>query len=138
MRLVGRPDIVEQPWFASAGERSRNGELLDDAVAKWIAARPLSEVSEEFERVGAALAPIYDVEQLMNDPHVLARETITAVDDEDLGPVKMQNLMFRMLGTPGSIRFPGRRLGQDNEQFYRESLGLDPEQVGALKAKGVL
>ena len=138
MRLVGRPDIVEQPWFASAGERSRNGDLLDEAVAKWIASRPFSEVSEEFERVGAALAPIYDVEQLMNDPQVIARETITTVDDEDLGPVKMQNLMFRMLGTPGAIRFPGRRLGQDNEQFYSESLGLDPECVAELKAKGVL
>jgi crotonobetainyl-CoA:carnitine CoA-transferase CaiB-like acyl-CoA transferase len=138
MRLVGRPDIVEQPWFASAGERSRNGDLLDDAVAKWIAARPLAEVTEEFERVGAALAPIYDIEQLMNDPHVIARDTITTVDDEDLGPVKMQNVMFRMLGTPGCIRFPGRRLGQDNEQVYSESLGLDPERVAALKAKGVL
>jgi crotonobetainyl-CoA:carnitine CoA-transferase CaiB-like acyl-CoA transferase len=138
MRLVGRADIVEQSWFASAGERSRNGDLLDDAVAKWIAARPLSEVTEEFERVGAALAPIYDVEQLMNDPHVIARETITTVDDEDLGPMKMQNLMFRMLRTPGSIRFAGRRLGQDNEQFYRESLGLTDEYVAALRDKGVL
>ncbi len=92
MRLVGRPDIVEEPWFGSAGERSRNGELLDEAVAKWIASRSLSEVTQEFERVGAALAPIYDIEQLMNDPHVVARETITTVDDEDLGPVKMQNL----------------------------------------------
>ena len=54
----------------------------------------------EFERVGAALAPIYDVEQLMSDPHVQAREAITTVDDEDLGPLKMQNLMFRMLATP--------------------------------------
>jgi crotonobetainyl-CoA:carnitine CoA-transferase CaiB-like acyl-CoA transferase len=138
MRLVGRPDIVEQPWFASAGERSRNGDLLDEAVAKWIAARPLAEVTEEFERVGAALAPIYDVAQLMNDPHVMARETITTVDDEDLGPVKMQNLMFRMARTPGCIRFPGRRLGQDNDRFYRESLGLDPEHVAALQEKGVL
>jgi crotonobetainyl-CoA:carnitine CoA-transferase CaiB-like acyl-CoA transferase len=138
MRLVGRPDIVEQPWFASAGERSRNGDLLDDAVAKWIAARSLTEVTEEFERVGAALAPIYDVAQLMNDPHVKARETITTVDDEDLGPVKMQNLMFRMARTPGCIRFPGRRLGQDNDRFYRESLGLDPEHVAALQEKGVL
>ena len=138
MRLVGRPDIVEQPWFASAGERSRNGDLLDEAVAKWIASRPLTEVSQEFERVGAALAPIYDVEQLMNDPQVIARDTITTVDDEDLGPVKMQNLMFRMLGTPGSIQFPGRGLGQDNEQIYRDSLGLDPQHLATLKAKGVL
>ena len=138
MRLVGRPDVVELPWFDSAGERSRNGDLLDEAVAKWIADRPLDEVTAEFERVGAALAPIYDVAQLMNDPHVLDRDCITTVDDDDLGPIKMQNLMVRMLETPGSIRFSGRRLGQDNEQFYRESLGFDPEQLAALAAKGVL
>ena len=138
MRLVGRPDIVEQPWFDSAGERSRNGDLLDEAVAKWIADRPLHEVTAEFERVGAALAPIYDVAQLMNDPHVLDRHCITTVDDEDLGPIKMQNLMLRMLGTPGAINFAGRRLGQDNEQFYQDTLGIDPEQVAALEAKGVL
>jgi crotonobetainyl-CoA:carnitine CoA-transferase CaiB-like acyl-CoA transferase len=138
MRLVGRPDLVEQPWFDSAGERSRHGDLLDDAVAKWIAERPLSEVTEQFQRAGAALAPICDVQQLMSDPHVVARETITTVDDEDLGPIKMQNLIFRMLGTPGSIRFAGRRLGQDNEQFYRESLGITTEDVAELTAKGVL
>ncbi|WP_016880707.1 MULTISPECIES: CaiB/BaiF CoA transferase family protein [unclassified Rhodococcus (in: high G+C Gram-positive bacteria)] len=138
MRLVGRPDIVEQPWFESAGERSRNGDLLDEAVAKWIADRPLHEVTAEFERVGAALAPIYDVAQLMNDPHVLDRDCITTIDDEDLGPIKMQNLMLRMLGTPGAINFAGRRLGQDNEQFYQNTLGIDPDRLTALTEKGVL
>jgi crotonobetainyl-CoA:carnitine CoA-transferase CaiB-like acyl-CoA transferase len=138
MRLVGRSDIVEQPWFESAGERSRNGDLLDEAVAKWIADRPLHEVTAEFERVGAALAPIYDVAQLMNDPHVLDRDCITTVDDEDLGPIKMQNLMLRMLGTPGAINFAGRRLGQDNEQFYQDTLGIDPVRLTELAEKGVL
>ena len=138
MHLVGRPDLVESPWFASAGERARNGDLLDDAVAKWIAARPLNEVSAEFERVGAALAPVYDVEQLSNDPQVLAREMITTIDDEDLGPLKMQNVMFRMEATPGAIRFPGRRLGQDNHAFYRDALGLSRDRITDLHNRGVL
>jgi crotonobetainyl-CoA:carnitine CoA-transferase CaiB-like acyl-CoA transferase len=138
MRLVGRPDLVEAPWFSSAGERARNGDLLDEAVAKWIADRPLGEVTAEFERVGAALAPIYDVEQLMSDPHVLARDTITTVDDEDLGQLRMQNLMVRMTGTPGAIKFAGRRLGQDNDAFYSEALGLGSECIADLQAKGIL
>ena len=117
MRLVGRPDIAEKPWFSSAGERSRRSEMLDGAVTKWIAARDLEEVVKAFEEAGAALAPIYDVEQLMGDPQVLYRDTITTVEDEDLGPIKMQNVMARLTGTPGTIRFPGRRLGQDNEEL---------------------
>jgi crotonobetainyl-CoA:carnitine CoA-transferase CaiB-like acyl-CoA transferase len=137
MRLVGRPDIAEKPWFSSAGERSRRSEMLDGAVSKWIAAREFDEVVKAFDEAGAALAPIYDIEQLMNDPQVEYRDTITTVVSEDLGPIKMQNLMVRLLGTPGEIRFPGRRLGQDNEELYRELLGIDADELAKLQAEGV-
>jgi len=91
-----------------------------------------------FEQAGAALAPIYDVEQLLGDPHVKVREVITTVDDEDLGPLKMLNVMFRLSGTPGRIRFPGRRLGQDPAAIYREWLGLDEDDLAKLRDEGVL
>jgi crotonobetainyl-CoA:carnitine CoA-transferase CaiB-like acyl-CoA transferase len=138
LRLVGRPDIAEQPWFHSARERVRHGDQLDDIVAKWIRARDYDDVMTAFEEAGAAIAPIYDIEQLMNDPHVEAREAITTVEDEDLGPLRMQNLMFRLSESPGAIRFPGRRLGQDNEQVYGERLGLDPERIHELRDEGVI
>jgi crotonobetainyl-CoA:carnitine CoA-transferase CaiB-like acyl-CoA transferase len=138
LRLVGSPDIAEKPWFASAGERSRRAELLDGAVGRWIAARDLDEVLAAFEEAGAAIAPIYDVEQLVNDPHVQARETITTVLDEDLGALKMQNLMFRLGATPGAIRFPGRTLGHDTEQVYSELLGLDADDVAKLREAGAV
>jgi crotonobetainyl-CoA:carnitine CoA-transferase CaiB-like acyl-CoA transferase len=137
MRLVGRGDLTTKPWFASAGERSRRSELLDSAVSKWIAARQLDEVVEAFEDAGAALAPIYDIEQLMNDPQVRFRDTITTVEDEDLGSLQMQNLMVRLTGTPGEIRFPGRRLGQDNDVLYRELLDIDGDQLEQLRNEGV-
>jgi crotonobetainyl-CoA:carnitine CoA-transferase CaiB-like acyl-CoA transferase len=138
IRLVGRPDIAEQPWFHSARERVRHGDQLDDIVASWIRARDFDEVMTAFEEAGAAIAPIYDIEQLMNDPQVEALEAITTVEDEDLGPLRMQNLMFRLSDTPGTIRFPGRRLGQDNDRVYSERLGLDPERVAELQAQGVI
>jgi crotonobetainyl-CoA:carnitine CoA-transferase CaiB-like acyl-CoA transferase len=137
MRLVGRADLVDKPWFSSAGERSRHAELLDGAVQKWIAARDLEEVLTAFEDAGAAIAPIYDVEQLVNDPHVIARDTITAVKCEDLGELRMQNLMFRLSDTPGSIRWPGRRLGQDNAEVYAE-LGVDADELATLRTDGVI
>jgi crotonobetainyl-CoA:carnitine CoA-transferase CaiB-like acyl-CoA transferase len=138
MRLVGRPDIAAEPWFASAGERVRHADLIDEVVAKWIGERPLDQVTKAFEEAGAALAPLYNVEQLMSDPQVVAREVITTIQDEDLGALKMQNLMFRMGATPGRIAHGGRRLGQDNEEVYGELLGLDPEKLGRLCEDGVL
>jgi crotonobetainyl-CoA:carnitine CoA-transferase CaiB-like acyl-CoA transferase len=138
LRLVGRPDIAEQPWFASAGERSRRADLLDAVVGAWIAERDVADVVAAFEHAGAALAPIYDIEQLVTDPHVQDREMITTVEDEDLGPVKMQNLMFRLSATPGRIRFAGRRLGQDTADVYQEWLGLDKNDLAKLQSEGVL
>lgn len=138
MRLVGRPDIAEQPWFSSARERVRHGDQLDEIVARWIRARDFDQVMHAFEEAGAAIAPIYDIEQLMNDPHVDAREAITTIQDEDLGPLRMQNLMFRLSQSPGAIRFPGRRLGQDNDEIYRKRLGLDSERVAQLREQGVI
>jgi crotonobetainyl-CoA:carnitine CoA-transferase CaiB-like acyl-CoA transferase len=138
MRLVGRGDLVDKPWFASAGERVRRGELLDAAVAAWIRARDFDEVYQAFQDAGAALAPIYDVEQLLDDPQVTALDAITTVDDEDLGPLRMQNVMFRMQETPGRIRFAGRRLGQDTETILSERLGLTAEEIDKLRHGGVL
>jgi crotonobetainyl-CoA:carnitine CoA-transferase CaiB-like acyl-CoA transferase len=137
MRLVGRSDIAEKPWFASAGERVIRGELIDRAVAKWIHQRKFDEVVEAFQEAGAALAPIYDIEQLMEDPQIHARETVTTIQDEDLGPLKMQNLFFRMQRTPGAIRFGGRRLGQDNDEVYTE-LGLDTGKLARLREQGLV
>jgi len=137
MKLVGRGDLTEKPWFASAGERSRRAELLDGAVQKWIAAREFEDVLTAFEEAGAAIAPIYDMEQLVNDPHVIARETLTTVEDEDLGEIKMQNLMFRLSETPGGIRWPGRRLGQDTEEVLG-ALGVDAGRLAELRAAGVV
>jgi crotonobetainyl-CoA:carnitine CoA-transferase CaiB-like acyl-CoA transferase len=134
MRLVGRPEVIEEPWFMSGFGRAQNGDLLDGMVAGWIAERDYEEVMSAFEEAGAAIAPIYDIRQALEDPQYRALETFTQVEDEDLGPIRMQNVAFRMLGTPGRVRFSGRRLGQDNEAVYGE-LGLDLED---LRSKGVI
>jgi crotonobetainyl-CoA:carnitine CoA-transferase CaiB-like acyl-CoA transferase len=138
MRLVGRPDIAEQPWFSSARERVRHADRLDGIVAGWIRAHDFEEVMAAFEEAGAAIAPILDVEQLIHDPQVEALDAITTVQDEDLGPLRMQNVMLRLAGTPGGIRFTGRRLGQDNEAVYRERLGLDDQRLAELRTAGVI
>ena len=138
LRLVGRPDLVEQPWFSSARERVAHVDELDGAVQDWIAARDLDTVVVAFEEVGAALFPVYDVAQLFADPQVQARDAVTTVDDEDLGPLRMQNVWFRLSRTPGGIRFAGRRLGQDTDAVLTERLGYTPEQVAALRKDGVV
>ena len=138
MRLVGRPDIAERPWFSSAGERVRRADLIDGVVSAWIRERDHDEVIRAFEDAGAALAPIFDVGQLMSDPQIQALDAITTIDDDDLGPLRMQNVMFRLAKTPGGIRFSGRGLGQDNDEVYAGLLGIEGDKLARLREEGVI
>jgi crotonobetainyl-CoA:carnitine CoA-transferase CaiB-like acyl-CoA transferase len=138
MRLVGHPEVIEQPWFRTGAERARHAEELDGMVGGWIAERRYAEVVETFEKAEAAVAPIYDVRDVLADPQFQALGSIATVPDEELGPVKMQNVMFRMSETPGRIRWAGRRIGQDNASVYGELLGIGPERLRELETKGVI
>lgn len=138
MELVGHPEVLAEPWFATGAQRAEHADLLDAHVGDWIAARTRDEVSEAFAAAGAAVAPIYDASDIVSDPHVRATEMITTVEDPDLGPIAMHNVMWRMSGTPGSIRFTGRPPGADTDEVLVGELGMDPDAVAELRERGVV
>jgi crotonobetainyl-CoA:carnitine CoA-transferase CaiB-like acyl-CoA transferase len=137
MTLVGRPDLVTQPWFASGAQRAEHADELDAAVAAWVGARSRDEVLAAFNEAQAAVAPIYSIPDILADPQYEALGTVTTVDDLELGPVRMQNVPFRLSATPGAIRFAGRPHGADTDAVLAE-LGLAPEQVAELRAAGTV
>ncbi|MEU9352953.1 CoA transferase [Streptomyces griseoloalbus] len=137
MVLVGRPDLIDEPWFATGEDRARHADILDEAVGGWIARHTRADVLAAFEKAEAAVAPIQDVRDVMADPQYQALNTITTVDDPELGPLRMQNVLFRLSGTPGAIRWAGRPHGADTEEVLTE-LGLAPADLAALRAEGAL
>ncbi|MEI5523459.1 CoA transferase [Streptomyces brasiliscabiei] len=137
MRLVGRPELIDEPWFGSGAERARHADVLDEAVGAWIARHTREEVIEVFEKAEAAVAPIQDVREVMTDPQYRALDTITTVDDPDLGPLRMQNVLFRLSATPGAIRWAGRAHGADTDAVLTE-LGLSEPDIETLRAEGAL
>ena len=138
LRLVGHPEVIDEPWFASGRGRVRHAGLLDRLVGDWIAARTRVEVLAAFEDVGAAIAPIYSARDIVTDPHIRETGMITEVDDPDLGPMLMHNVMWRMSGTPGRIRFTGRAPGADTDAVLTGELGYDAGQVARLREQGVV
>lgn len=138
MHLVGHPEIIDEEWFASGTERAKHADLLDRYVGGWIGEHDLDIVIKKFEESEAAVAPVYDISQIMDDPQFQALDSIVSIDDPDLGSVKMQNVMFRMSETPGGIKWAGRRLGEDNKSVYVDELGLSDEQLKSLSEEGVL
>ena len=138
MRLVGHPEVIDEPWFATGRERAEHGDELDAMVGEWIGARTRDQVTAAFEEAGAAIAPIYSPPELLEDPQVQALDMVTTVEDPDLGSVRMQNVLFRMSETPGAIRFTGGRLGSDTEAVLVDELGLSRERYEALRERGVV
>jgi crotonobetainyl-CoA:carnitine CoA-transferase CaiB-like acyl-CoA transferase len=137
MLLVGRPEVIAEPWFATGRGRAAHGDELDGAVAAWVAARDAAEVIAAFEAAEAAAGPVYDVRDIVADPQFAALGTIATVTDPDLGELAMQNLLFRLSATPGAIRWTGRAVGADTATVLAE-VGVTPDELERLRAAGVV
>lgn len=138
MRLVGHPEVVDEPWFQSGVGRFSHVDELDGYVGSWIAERDRDEVLDAFTKANAAIAPVYDARDIVEDPHVRATGMLTEVPDEDLGSLLMHNVLWRMSETPGRIKFTGRRLGADTDEVLTGDAGLSAEELAQLREKGVV
>lgn len=138
MELVGHPEIADEPWFATGTGRAAHVDLLDGIVGGWIAERPRDEVMTEFERAGAAVAPVYSAADIVADAQVIEHEMLTRVEDETLGSLLQHNVLYRFSATPGSIRWTGRAHGADTAAVLSERLGLDEADLARLRATDVI
>ena len=136
--LIGHPEIADEPWFATGAGRAAHAELIDSLMSDWIGERNLADVVEAFAAADVALAPVYDVAGYVADPQVVHRGAVATVPDDDLGPLRMQNVPFRLSGTPGGIRHSGRALGADTDAVLGAELGVAPDRLAALRERRVL
>jgi crotonobetainyl-CoA:carnitine CoA-transferase CaiB-like acyl-CoA transferase len=137
-RVIGRPELAEDPDYMDPIRRQARGDEIDGWVAAWIRERTLDEAMKTFEEMEVAAAPIYDAQQLLEDEHSIARGTFITVDDPDLGPVRVQAPIVKMSATPGQVRHLAHGLGADNDAVYRELLGLSAERLAELRTNGVI
>ncbi|MEV6203485.1 CoA transferase [Streptomyces sp. NPDC051771] len=137
MRLVDRAELIDEPWFADGTGRAAHADVLDEAVGSWIARHTRDEAMAAFEKAEAAIAPVYDVRDVLADPQFQALGTVTEVPDPELGPIRMQNVLFRLSGTPGGIRWAGRPHGADTDEVLTAA-GFAPAEISALRAQGAV
>ncbi|WP_024287431.1 CaiB/BaiF CoA-transferase family protein [Cellulomonas sp. KRMCY2] len=137
VRLVGRPELVDEPWFAAGATRAQHADELDEAVGGWIARRDRADVVAGFEEAQAAVAPVYDAADIVADPQFQALGTIHEIDDPELGPMRMQGPLFRLSEHDAVIGFTGRAHGADTDDLLAE-LGFTDVQVAALRRDGAV
>jgi formyl-CoA transferase len=136
-RAIGRPDVIDDPRFRTNTDRVRNIEACDAIVAEWIAERTLAENMAVFEAAEVTATPIFEIDQMLDDPHVQARGVIVEVPDDEAGSVLMHNVIPRLSETPGRLRLPAPSLGQHTRAVL-ESIGYGADRLAALAADGVI
>ncbi|MFD3459884.1 CaiB/BaiF CoA transferase family protein [Nocardia fluminea] len=137
MRLVGTPEFIDEPWFATGTGRAAHAEELDTAVGTWIARHDTAAVLAAFDVAEAAVAPVYNAADILADPHFRALGTIAEVPDDELGLIRMQNILFRLSETPGAIRWAGPPLGAHTAEVLGAH-GVDAAQLDRLRTAGVV
>jgi crotonobetainyl-CoA:carnitine CoA-transferase CaiB-like acyl-CoA transferase len=136
-RAIGRPDMITDVRFRTNSDRIRNADACEQPLAEFIAARTLEENMAVFEKAEVTAAPIYDIDQFVDDPHVQAREIVVGLPDAELGTVSMHNVVPRLGATPGKIRTPAPELGQHTVAILR-SLGMSDEELSELRDSSVI
>ncbi|MBS0335816.1 MAG: CoA transferase [Proteobacteria bacterium] len=136
-RSIDRADLVEDPRYRTNAERVRHRDELDAIIGAFIAQRTQAENVAFFEQAEVTIGPIYDISQIVEDPHVLERELIADYPDPDMGAVPMHHVVPRLSGTPGALRTPAPALGEHNRSLLAE-LGIDAAGYAKLLAAGVV
>lgn len=136
-RAIGRDDLAQDPRYGTNAGRLAHVDEIDAIVSDFIGQYTLQENLALFEAAEITVGPIYDTSHLVDDPYVIARESLVRLPDEDIGSMPMHNIVPRLSGTPGQFRIPAPLLGQHTEHHLRPLLGdaryLELLQSGAIR-----
>jgi formyl-CoA transferase len=137
-QAMGRPELSQQPQYATHGARGARQKEIDSIIADWTRTKKCVEVLELMEEFSVPAGLIYRAPEMLEDPHFQAREAIVSVPHPDFGELKMQNVAPKLSRTPGRVRSPSPRLGQHNDDVYRGLLGMNAERYAQLKTAKVI
>jgi len=136
MTEAGREDMANDPELAHNPGRVVHQEAIDKALADWCAANNSRDIIDRLESVRVPVGPIYDVKDMMADPHYQARGMFETVEINGQ-PLKIPAILPKLSKTPGRTDWPGDVIGSHNDEVLGELLGLDDAERLALRDQGV-
>ncbi|MGD0379179.1 MAG: CoA transferase [Acidimicrobiales bacterium] len=137
-RAMGRPDLLEDPRFATLADRARNGDTINAVVAQWTSGQNAVDVERACIAHDVPVATAYNARDITEDPHFTARHDLVGVDDPVLGPLRQQAPYPRLVGETAPVPAGAPVLGAHNREVWCDVVGLSASELEALQAKGIV
>jgi CoA:oxalate CoA-transferase len=138
LKAAGRDDLLEDPKFRTMHDRARHLDEVNAIVTAWTSGLTKAEAAEQARQFRIPCSPVRDVSEVMHDPHMHGRGMLEWVDHPDLGHVVLPTSPIRLHDTDVATATPSPRLGQHNDEVYGGWLGLDADEIAALRAEQVI
>jgi len=135
-QLIGKPELAEDPRFATQMARRTYREDIEAITQEWAAQHNLQECLDILGD-NVACSAIYTIEDIFKDAQFKARDNILEFEDERFGKISMQNVVPKLSLTPGKVKWAGPSLGYHNKEYYKE-LGLSEFEIEQLKKEGII
>jgi len=133
VRVLGAPEWLEDPRFASNTERMKNLVALVEVMTPRIKEWKLAELLAALEAAGVPCGPINSIADLAADPQALAREMVVELEHPRAGRTRALGLPIKLSATPGGVLRPAPMFGQHTREVLAE-FGFGPAEIDALYA----
>lgn len=135
--MIGRADMIADPRFATNSARLANTDEAERPIREFIGARDFADCLALFEQAEVTAAPVYDIDQFVDDPHVQERQVVVEVPDDEVGRVTMHNILPRLSATPGVLRTPAPKLGEHTAEILGR-IGVAAADLEKLRGEGIV
>jgi len=136
---MGRPELGDDPRYATHLARGTNQLELDELINAWTRTLTVDALDALMTQCSIPAGRVYRAPEMIADPHFQAREAIIDVETERYGTLKMQNAFPKLSVTPSIVRHPApSKVGQHNEDVFGELLGMSAHDIEALQAAGIM
>jgi len=136
MKEAGREDMADDPELEHNPGRVIHQERIDQALADWCQQHTSADIIAKLESARVPVGPIYSVEDMMTDPHYIARGMFEEVDVNGKA-LKIPAISPKLSDTPGRTDWPGAQIGAHNQEILGDLLGLSPETLEQLHQDGI-
>ncbi len=137
MQIAGHPEMATDPRMANNAGRVTHEKIIDQALADWCARHDSEDILALLEQARVPGGPIYNVEDMVADPHFNARGLFEQVEINGK-PLKIPAILPKLERTPGRTDWPGAAVGSHTDHVLRDLLQLEEADIQALRAGGII